>query len=323
VVEIVRIQYGGSIGDGGTLSFGNSANPTTATLTGVTSTGSTIDLVAATTLGSIFLDSNNRVEINLDTDNNSTTATFEIRTNTSTHGAGQLMLQVQEDGDIHMGGGGAQAGWLVPFNSTTSQVGASTQPFFNMFSRGLDLRNASNVAVIEAGTSLFSTAYGKMQFSDSGGTPRLNIEGQVGLNMIQMVDSSSNQIVTIGHSGGGGLIQVQQSGASVSISGGQLQITSGGDTVLLNESTTISNGLVLNASGFHPAGNNTANLGLATLRWATTFTDLITLGNNACDIATTSGAPAGGCTTCDMRIRVDGGVNTTLYVCEAGSWAAI
>lgn len=35
-----------------------------------------------------------------------------------------------------------------------------------------------------------------------------------------------------------------------------------------------------------------------------------------------SGAPAGACTTGDLYTRTDGGVGSTLYVCEGGSWSA-
>lgn len=39
-------------------------------------------------------------------------------------------------------------------------------------------------------------------------------------------------------------------------------------------------------------------------------------------IISAAGAPAGACTTGSLYLRTDGGANTTLYVCEAGAWAA-
>jgi hypothetical protein len=49
--------------------------------------------------------------------------------------------------------------------------------------------------------------------------------------------------------------------------------------------------------------------------------DKLSFGNTV-SITTATGAPTGSCVTGSLYLRADGGAGTTLYVCEAGSWAA-
>ncbi len=72
----------------------------------------------------------------------------------------------------------------------------------------------------------------------------------------------------------------------------------------------------------YPDSDGDHDNGLATRRWDRTYSDNLTLGANQCDIEVVTSAPSGGCTTCDVRLRTTGGAGSTMYVCEAGSWAA-
>lgn len=73
------------------------------------------------------------------------------------------------------------------------------------------------------------------------------------------------------------------------------------------------------SGAMYPSDNGVIDFGLATRRWDSGFFERLTLGNNACDISVSTGAPTGACTTCDIRLRSTGGP-PNLYVCEASAW---
>lgn len=95
-----------------------------------------------------------------------------------------------------------------------------------------------------------------------------------------------------------------------------------------NSGTTYTPGITLaikdnEGTGWQVAGvNPTLRIAKADgTQYSTLDYSTLTLGSG---VSTTSGAgaPVGACTTGSLYLRTDGGANTTLYVCEAGAWAA-
>jgi hypothetical protein len=92
------------------------------------------------------------------------------------------------------------------------------------------------------------------------------------------------------------------------------------------DNTTGNEGLSV-TDDFFPTSDNTTDLGLSNRRWNDIYGSLghmtqLNLGSAPCAIATTGLVPGGACNTCDVLLRTIGGAGSTLYVCEAGAWAA-
>lgn len=258
------------------------------------------------------------VELYIDADNSSTNATFSVFKD-GLPGGGTLLLRLYEAGNLEITTGGL----TLPNNGN---VGEASDPATAVYGRTFVGNNASNGVIAHLG-SVGGSTYGRALLYDASGNTKLSLTANSGAGMIAVNNSIGTTRVDIGLSAGetDGVVKTSEAGSNqtVTMSGRDLLFTDTGASQesLLRESLTVD-GIEISGGDYHPAGNNTQNNGLATLRWATTFSNILTLGNNACDVAVVTGAPGGACTTCDMRLRTDGGTGTTLYICEGGSWAA-
>jgi hypothetical protein len=161
----------------------------------------------------------------------------------------------------------------------------------------IDLFNAGSEKVIEL---LSGAAGGGQVIARSTGIG-------IGRGTFSVENSANQNLATLTHVGSNGFLGLAD--------------TSGVSAQLINRNVTKAGQLETNTD-FIPNAANLHNIGVAGREWLNVYGNFFKVRSTAgtCTLVSGAGAPGGACNTCDVAVRTDGGVGTTLYVCEAGSW---
>ena len=130
---------------------------------------------------------------------------------------------------------------------------------------------------------------------------------------MELFTDDGYQLMELGDSSGEAFLDLYESGVAT----GKIRLLADG----ANPDLTIA---LESGADVLPDTDADHDFGSASLTWDNIFGVEFHINSAAgtCRIFNGSGAPGGGCTTCDMVLRTDGGSSTTLYVCESGSWVA-